>query len=91
MCQCENVANAKNQYPIRIATLVIGNIGIGCFHIFTLISLFPVPPLTQPAYGRTQKLRQNRCGYDAARGGYATIAFAASPFSPREDRLWRRA
>ncbi|MBP5542979.1 MAG: hypothetical protein ILM98_02800, partial [Kiritimatiellae bacterium] len=24
------------------------------------------------------KLRQNRCGYDAARGGYATIAFAAS-------------
>ena len=33
MCQCENVANAQVQYQIRATTLIIGNIGIGCFPV----------------------------------------------------------
>jgi hypothetical protein len=85
MCQCENVANAQVQYPIRATTLIIGNtFTLAHFHI-------PRSPINATGLWPDAKAASKPMWLRRRRGGYATIAFAASPFAPREDRLWRRA
>ena len=71
MCQCENVANAQVQYPIRATTLIIGNtFTLAHFHIPR--SPFPVPhsPFPVPrSLSFPCPLARRRCDASQARAG----------------------